>query len=260
MQSGQRKGTCANCQEERYIHGRGLCFPCYRDIGIRNQYPRHHRDYTAKDVAQIIEWSEAKLTRVEIAKRLNRTLGSVSSLCSRMGIKNYRRRPQELREGVRRLFRPDRSDSWIALHLGCDPDSVRRYRSQLGLRRKMGPKPREVPRLKSEPAACECWACAAECPTGNQVQKAGWVSRRHPDNNVEIYCEKCFAEYGWPPLVAYTSPDDPQEWADDEVEKLIAWRCEGVRTRDCADRLGRTKASVCMKLNKLRKKSKEKSR
>ena len=58
----------------------------------------------------------------------------------------------------------------------------------------------------------ECWACNALCPNGTHVTKAGWHRREIEINAMkltEIYCVKCFAEWGWPPVVAV--PDSVAE-------------------------------------------------
>lgn len=264
MHSRPKNGSCAHCCKIRYLHSRGLCNFCYRRAEVREKYGESRQSFTTLEKAQVCEWVELGISCQEIARRLHRSYASICSLCQRLGARHYRKRPDELREGVQRLFQSDRSDSWIAVRLGCAKDTVRRHRMDLGLRRRG-----RVAKLPAEPKAkrkvnvSECWACGVLCPSGNQIRKSGWVARRHSDNNVEIYCAACFAEWGWPPLVHYISPDDTEEgvnsWVDSEVDQLLAMRRQGIKIQDCAKELNRTKSSTHMKINALRKQAKETS-
>lgn len=154
--------TCCHCNREMVIHARGLCNTCYHSPA-RHQYRRgdSRHEFTAAEIALVKTLRAARVRKVDIAKRLGRSFGSINSLCGRLEIRIRRKRPRELSELVWRMFRPKRSDAWLAAQLGCHPDTVRRYRIKLGLRRAVNP-PGYRSRSKREPTEAELNAMIAE--------------------------------------------------------------------------------------------------
>jgi len=70
-----------------------------------------------------------------------------------------------------------------------------------------------------------CWCCGAACPNRTLPARVGWVSRRTPESETELYCGPCFAEWGWPPVLpvygpaAFALPPPPAEEPDEFDER-----------------------------------------
>lgn len=193
---------CRHCGRKRYHKARGLCSRCWNDSRVRPNYGKSRRDFTMLEIERVKKLRAERVSMAEVARRVNRSYGAIVSLCSRLTIRNFRRKPAEYRRGVVRLFRPDRSDEWIASQLGCSASTVRQYRHKLRLLRPANSRSL-YPKQREPQAAPECWACGVSCPRKTHIRLAGWVKRLVPlagSVGIECYCATCYAKWGWPEL------------------------------------------------------------
>lgn len=151
------------------------------------------RLWTTGEIRLLREWRTAvpPVPYKVCAKRLGRSLSAVQRQLWRQGVVVRRTPAETTARLVGRYARLGRTDAWIGLKIGKTARTVRSYRTKLGI----PATPNNKFRLR---AVCD--SCRAMCPipvAAGWKKMSGWVCRRTKFSSWEVYCGKCFEEYGW---------------------------------------------------------------